>query len=486
MTQLLVSRLFNSASREATSEKQFIISSWLFIRAIALIYLAAFSSIAIQIVGLVGNDGILPIQYYLQNAEGALGRLAWLRFPTLFWIDSSDQALLFASYAGMVFSVLLLIGKLQLLSSICLFVLYLSIFHAGQTFLSFQWDYLLLEAGFLSIFLTQGNNRLIIFLFHWLLFRLRFLSGFSKIDDPSWMNLSTLNYYFETQPLPHVGAWYFHQLPDWLLRTGTGFTLFVELIVPFFIFLPRRFRLFAAFSTIILQLLIIASSNHNWINLLTIALCLFLLDDRFMASVTPRRFAETVTGAVKQHNIRLKVVSVFVAAIIIMTSIAIAMQVFTNVKTPSAFSWVRAYGLGNAYHVFPTMQTQRYEFIIEGSHDGRFWQPYEFKFKPNNPHHIPPFIMPHQPRLDWMIWFIPPQPPDMKFWFDRFIDGLRRNEPSITGLLKRNPFETHAPRYIRILTFRYHFTTVEEREQTGAYWQAEFLGEFPFVPPRRP
>ncbi len=486
MTQQLGKKLLQSKISGSYADTRFLISSWLFIRIIALIYFAAFSSMAVQVIGLVGNQGILPLNLFLQNAESALGSTAWFHIPTLFWLNSSDTALLTACYAGIGFSVLLLIGKFQLVSSICLFALYLSLFIAGQLFLNFQWDYLLLEAGFLTIFLTQGNNRIIIFLFHWLLFRLRFLSGLSKTSDPSWMNLSTLNYYFETQPLPHAGAWYFHQLPEWLLRTGTGFTLFVELVVPFFIFLPRKFRLFAALSTIFLQLLIIASSNHNWINLLTIALCLFLLDDRFMSSIMPHFFSKTVPGKHREHKPALKVITAFLAVIIVSTSLAMTLQVFGRGKVPEVFIWARAYGLGNAYHVFPTMQTHRYEFVIEGSHDGITWKPYEFKYKPNTVEHIPPFIVPHQPRLDWMIWFIPAKPPKMQIWFDSFIAGLKRNEPSITGLLKTNPFESRAPRFIRILTFRYNFTDSEERKRTGAYWKAEFIGEFPFVPPRRP
>jgi hypothetical protein len=431
----------------------------------------------------------LPAQAFLEHVSAQLGDIAWLRKPTIFWLDASNVALVFTCYAGMFFSVLLLLGKLPIISSIILFILYLSLFHVGQVFLSFQWDFLLLEAGFLTILLIWNGNRIVIFLFHWLLFRLRFLSGVSKLEDPSWLNLTTLNYYFETQPLPHLGAWYFHQLPDWLLKTGTGFTLFVELLVPFFIFLPRRFRLFAAFVTIFLQLLIIASSNHNWINLLTIALCLFLLDDRFMQSLRGliTENIVTVKNSAAIKNRWAELVSGFMAVIIIITSVAITARVMMNVNVPEAFHWIRAWGLGNAYHVFPTMQTERYEFSVEGSYDGKEWKKYLFKYKPNHPGEVPPFIIPHQPRLDWMIWFIPPQVPDMKFWFDSFIYGLVRNEPDITGLLKYNPFAgQQAPRYVRVLTYRYKFTNVEEREKTGDFWKTEYLGEFPFVPPRRP
>lgn len=466
--------------------QQYLLSSWLFVRVIALIYFAAFISLSVQITGLVGSDGILPVQAFLDNVKNNWGWLAWVRLPTLFWVDASDPVLQLACFTGAFFAVLLFLGRLQLLSSIALFVLYLSVFRAGQLFLNFQWDYLLLEAGFLTILLVQGNHKVVIFLFHLLLFRLRFLSGFSKLSDPSWSGLTTLTHYFETQPLPHIGAWYFHQLPEWLLRIGTGFTLFVELLVPLFIFLPRPFRLFAAFSTILLQLMIIASSNHNWINLLTIALCLFLLDDRLMAGFTPKVMAERVRTLKEKYKGPPKRLVYAVLVIIASTSIATTAQVFVSMKIPAAFNWIRGYGIGNAYHVFPSMQTERYEFQIEGSYDGEHWQAYEFKYKPDNEQDIPAFIVPHQPRLDWMVWFVPTKNHSQKYWFERFLWGLKNNQQSITALLDKNPFVDKAPAYLRVQTYRYRFNSADEFDRTGNYWQSEYLGTFPFVPPRIP
>lgn len=470
---------------EATA-KQFHISSWLFVRLLALIYLVAFLSLSVQITGLVGDQGILPLGQYLETVQQSLGNTAWFRLPTLFWIDHSDTSLLMACYAGVLFSALLFIGKYQLISSIGLFILYLSVWKAGQLFLNFQWDYLLLEAGFITIFLVQGHNRVSIFLFHWLLFRLRFLSGLSKTDDASWTNLTTLNYYFETQPLPHLGSWYFHQLPDWLLRTGTGFTLFVELVVPFFIFLPRPWRLFAAFSTILLQLLIIASSNHNWVNLLTIILCLFLLDDRLMSSLVPSFVKGRGMNRQQGRSRVSRGITAFFAAVILSTSVATIAHMLTGAGLPEPFRWVRGYGLGNVYHIFPTMQIERYEFQIEGSHDGRIWRQYIFKYKPNNLSDMPAFIVPHQPRLDWMIWFVPSKQPDQRYWFERFLWGLKTNEAVITDLLEHNPFSDRPPGFIRVLTYRYRFTNTDEFAETGEYWKADYLGLFPFVPARRP
>ena len=478
------------ASFVLRSDERYHQTSIFFLRCLALIYLAAFISAALEITGLVGEAGILPVGDYLDRLQQRFGGVAWVRFPTLFWLDHSDASLLVASYVGCLFAFLLLFGYWPLLSTVALFVLYLSLFRAGQLFFNFQWDYLLLETGFLSIFLTAGPNRLLVFLFHWLLFRLRFLSGLSKIisDDPAWSSLNTLRYYFETQPLPHMGSWYAHQLPDWLLKTGTGFTLFVELIVPFFIFLPRPFRLFAAVATILIQLLIILTSNHNFINLLTIALCLFLLDDRALQRILPRWLLGRQRVAGRQL---LRDMTLPVAALVLLASSTLnAYQFVADHRDPGAWNapqeWVRAWGLGNVYHVFPTMQTERQELVIEGSQDGRHWQAYGFRYKPNAADERPAFIVPLHPRLDWMIWFIPPQNPFMRSWLTAFLWRLHTNSASVTALLKHNPFPEQGPRYLRVLAYRYRFTTPAERDRTGNIWVTEYLGEFPNVPPRVP
>jgi len=468
--------------------------SWLFLKALAIIYLGAFLSLAVQIDGLVGQNGIIPFDERLAHVYSIYGELAWLRLPTIFWIDSSDTILIGAAYAGCVFAVLLFLGLFQRTSLIALFVLYLSLFHAGQTFINFQWDYLLLESGFLAIFLVGGPNRLIVFLFHWLLFRLRFLSGFSKLqsEDPAWSGFETLKYYFETQPLPHVGSWYAHQLPEWVLRSGTATVLFAELVVPFFIFLPRPFRLFAAAITILIQLAIIATSNHNFINLLTIVLCLFLLDDRIGRSQNKNDLPSIQSAGLNRSWFQpvLRGITLAAAALVLFTSISMMSMMLMNRHLPdsmmTAMHWLRAYGVGNIYHVFPAMQTERQELIVQGSHDGHEWQTYVFKYKPTYTNQAPAFIVPHQPRLDWMMWFVPTQNPVLLPWFDRFIEQLYRNEPTVTALLAENPFTEQAPRYIRILSYRYRFSTQEERAHDGHWWKAEYLGQFPDVRPRIP
>jgi hypothetical protein len=414
----------------------------------------------------------------------------------VFWFNSSDLALHAVTILGCVVSLLLFFGYRTRISLIILFILYLSLLHAGQIFLLFQWDTLLLEAGFLAIFLTGGPSHLLLFLFHWLLFRLRFMSGVSKLasGDPSWANLTTLNYYFETQPLPHAGAWYFQQLPEWLLHGGVLLVFFTELVVPFFIFLPRRFRLFAAATTICMQLLIIATSNHNWINLLTIVLCLFLLDDDIMRRIVPaplHRFIslQNSTTAKSAQRWRQYALPVF-AVLILLSSITAFSAMVSSIRYPEALArtmfLVRSWGIGNIFHVFPTMQTERQELQIEGSNDGIEWKSYSFKYKPGALDKRPEFIVPHQPRLDWMIWFVPPRNPDMLYWFEGFLARLHEGSADVLDLLEYNPFPDKPPAYLRVQAFQYHFTTMAEREQTGNWWKREYLGEFPFVRPRMP
>jgi hypothetical protein len=470
------------------------LTGWLFLRLLALIYFSAFLSLAGQITGLVGPQGILPFDLWLAEVAMNLERPArWFWLPSLFWLTGASDAMLQGvAYLGALLSLVLLFGQWERVVLIILFLLYLSLYHAGQVFTNFQWDTLLLESGFLAIFLVGGPSRLLILLFDWLLFRLRFMSGFFKLysGDPSWSGFTALNHYFETQPLPHIGAWYAHQLPDWLLKGGVALTLISELVVPFFIFLPRPFRFAAAAITLLVQLLIIASSNHNFINLLTIALCLFLLDDRVVGRILPqtlyRRINHRYGGnrAAKALLLSLSALLIVPASLIGFGSRVIPQSLPEPML--AIYHTVRRFGVGNIYHVFPTMQTERQELVIQGSVDGEQWISYEFRYKPGGPAHPPRFNVPHQPRLDWLIWFVPTQQPMQIYWFGEFMRRLQQGSREVTGLLALNPFPKQPPRYLRVLVYRYAFTDSETRQMRGAWWHITYLGEFPRVTPRRP
>jgi predicted DCC family thiol-disulfide oxidoreductase YuxK len=455
--------------------------SWLFLRLLGLIYLAAFVSFGVQALGLIGSQGILPLADELQTMTTQDGTRAWWLYPNVFWLNDSDTAIRIVCGIGVASALLLTLNILTRVMLPLLFVLYLSLVYAGQVFMSFQWDFLLLETGFLAIFLPSGSA-IVIWLMHWLLFRLRFLSGAYKLlsGDESWSGFTALQHYFETQPLPHAGAWFAHQLPDALLRAGVGFTFFVELVVPFLVFLPRNPRMFAAWVTILMQVLILLTSNHNFFNLLTILLCLLLFDDRALRGLRlprlqlrPGRLA-TLTASV-------------LAALIVSSTLSMMWSIFTRDPLPAFNETVTRmlvqWHVVNNYHVFPNMTTKRPEIIIEGSDNGRDWKAYGFRYKPGDPSRRPPFNVPHQPRLDWMMWFAAIGRPNTRttYWLPDFMARLLEGSPPVLDLLAYNPFPDRPPKWVRARLENYRFTTPAERASTGDWWVREPLGIY--LPP---
>lgn len=483
--------MFSFSDLSSQGENSYYLVSALFLRLLAAIYFIAFYTLTFQITGLAGEDGILPLSPWLDYLLNEEGWAAFLNFPMLFWFNQSNLFLQATAWSGCVFSILLFLNLWPRINLVLLFIAYLSLVQAGQTFMNFQWDGLLLEAGFLAIFL-RPDSRVMIFLFRWLLFRLRFMSGISKLvtGDPAWLGMTALLYYFETQPLPHVGAWYFHNLPAGLLIAATVIVLIIEILVPFMMFLTRRYRFIAAWITLGLQVLILLSSNHNWFNFLSMALCLFLFDDKALRRVIPVWLDDwLISGWQKGLRSPRPVwasqgVSVMAIVIVIAGVLSIyRLAIYPNLGRPidQGLDLLQQWRIVNSYHVFPTMTTRQIELKIEGSLDGVHWEPYEFRFRPNALDERPKVVLPHHPRLDWMMWFVPFHPRFLH-WFDSFLISLLDNSADVTALLKDNPFKEQAPRYVRVLAWQYQFTSPEERNANGQWWKRRYLGPFAPLP----
>ena len=323
-------------SRRVTGSPTFLLSRWLFLRLLGGVYLIAFLSLAWQIIGLIGENGILPAGEYLARVKEVYGGSAYRIFPTLAWLSASDAFLRVLCWGGAFASVLLIAGIGPAPMLVLLWVSYLSLTVAGQTFLQFQWDSLLLEAGLLACFYAplQWMPRLAAqrppspvmrWLIWWLLFRLTFLSGITKVvsGDETWANRTALTYHYETQPIPVWTSWYVHHLPEWLHTLSVGGMFFTELLVPLLIFAPPRrrgIRLSAGALLVILQLLIAATGNYGFFNLLTVVLCLTLLDDQVLKRVLPRRITAQADAAREHpHDPRVWRVAVHIIAVIIVT-----------------------------------------------------------------------------------------------------------------------------------------------------------------------
>jgi predicted DCC family thiol-disulfide oxidoreductase YuxK len=462
-----------------------------FIRSVGAIYLVAFLSLWLQVDGLMGEQGISPVGQYLQLAREHLGASAPLLLPTLCWINSSDAFLHFLCGVGAVISVLLMAGLAPVLSLVLLFALYLSLTIAGQTFLSFQWDILLLETGFLAIFFAPLRWRMSaageapfsragFFLLKLLLFKLMLMSGVVKLTsgDDSWWDLSALDYHYWTQPLPTVLGWWADQHPEWFKKFSVAFCLFVEIVVPFFIWAPRRLRHIAAGLLIFLQLAIAATGNYCFFNLLTIALGLLLIDDAFWCKDRQSPDCRSNRASSFQYWAAI--------AVLIVTLPLNAMLILSAFRTQVAWprpivalqSYTEPFRIVNGYGLFRVMTKSRPEIIVEGSADGLEWLPYEFEWKPGALDKAPQWAAPHQPRLDWQMWFAALGNYRRNPWFVSFLERLLRNQPEVTGLLARNPFPSEPPRYVRARLYEYHFTNWSEHRATGAWWKREERGEY--------
>lgn len=454
--------------------------SFLFLRLLGLVYLAAFVSFAVQAQGLIGSHGIQPLAEFTRNVAERFGPERYFLVPMLFWINDSDAAIRAVCVVGAGLSLLLVGNVLPRLCLSLLFALYLSLFYAGQIFMSYQWDLFLLEMGFAALllsFVTMPG----IFLLRWLMFRFMFMSGVVKLLslDPSWWNLSALEYHFLTQPLPTPLAWYAAQLPAGLLKFATGAMFFIELVLPFFVLAPRRLRFVAAFAFLLLQVCILINGNYNWFNLQTMLLCLPLFDDAALRKVLPQRLADLEPKPLTpQTPVRIAVNAL--AVLIVFCSLVRMDLRFGG--DPPAFArtidgWVGPFQIVSGYGLFSIMTTKRTEIVIEGSPDGVTWQEYEFRYKPGDAMRAPPWNIPHQPRLDWQMWFAALDNPQRLRWFWRFLERLLENEPTVTALLERNPFADKPPLYVRAQFYDYTFAN-SEAKAAGQWWNRQLLGQY--------
>jgi predicted DCC family thiol-disulfide oxidoreductase YuxK len=453
------------------------IASWLFLRTLGAIYLIAFASFAVQASGLIGSHGISPVAEYLHALREYYGAVYW-QVPTVFWFNAGDRMIKAVGIGGICLSVLLLLGVRWRILRVALFVLYLSLVTAGQEFMGYQWDALLLEAGFLAILL--GSSPVDAWLYRWLLFRLMFLSGVVKLasGDPSWRHFTALPVHYETQPLPTPLAWYMYQWPEWFQRSSVGVVFFVELLVPFLIFAPRRVRLFAARAIIILQILILLTGNYAFFNVLTMAFCLFLVDDAFFRRrVPPKMMSATIDERSRPWS--RAVCGAFASSALFVGGFQVARPFGLHWSVAdAAIRLVSPFEIINSYGLFAVMTTTRPEIVIEGSNDGVTWLAYGFKYKPGELTGRPAWVAPHQPRLDWQMWFAALGDYQSDPWIVRFMGRLLQGSPEVLGLLESNPFPDGPPHYIRAQLYQYSFTSPAERKSTGAWWKRELKGVY--------
>ncbi len=461
-----------------------------FLRAIGFIYAVAFLILILQLKSLIGEQGLLPASAYIErlvNHHGGVSA-AFAKVPTFFYWAHSDIQLLGFAWLGLGLSLAVMLGVENALAMFFLWAIYMSFVHVGQTWYSFGWEILLLETGFLCIFLCPLRSWrpyaseppiVVIWMTRWCLFRLMFGAGLIKLrGDDCWTELTCLSYHYETQPNPHPLSWLFHQAPLWFHKLSLLFNHFVELVVPFGLFGPRRLRRLAAVITIGFQATIILSGNLSFLNWLAIALCIPCLDDDFL-----ERFIPTGIRAAQKHRVpaphsplQRLVLGALVLLVMLLSLGPIANMLSRRAKMNASFDPLN---LVNTYGAFGSVTRVRDEVILQGTSDSNItsatvWQELEFHCKPGNIMRRPCLITPYHYRIDWQMWFAGFGGLEAQPWLAHLMYKWLQGAPLIEDLVETNPFQGGAPKFVRAARYRYHFTSFGE----AGWWTREPMGSY--------
>jgi hypothetical protein len=476
----------------ASGQATYRLTRFVFLRFLGLIYTVAFAVACNQLVPLVGHHGLLPADQFLPRVKETLGGEAVMRLPTLFWFGASDAALSAVSYAGFALSLLVLGGFANAIILFLLWLLYLSIVQAGQLFWGYGWESLLLETGFLAVLLAppldprpfpaeESPPRVVVWLLWWLVFRLMLGAGLIKLrGDECWTQLTCLVTHYETQPLPNPLSRYLHQLPLFVQKGSVLFNHYAELVAPFLLFCPRRFRQWGALSIVAFQVLLIVSGNLSWLNWLTITIALACFDDRAWLRVCPARWRTKLEPLAAQHPLskaRRRTVTTYAVIVGVLSLNPVLNMVSPSQRMNSSFDPLY---LVNTYGAFGSVGRERYEIILEGTNDDDLeiarWQAYEFRCKPGRVDRPPCVVAPYQYRIDWQMWFAAMSDYRHDPWVAHLIYKLLLGQPSTLSLLASNPFPARPPKYIRADLYRYEFTNLGEA--SAQYWKRTRAGVF--------
>lgn len=483
------------------------IARWLFLRALGAIYFSAFFSLLFQIRGLIGPRGILPAGLYLQAVAHAFG--PWQRVwyaPTVLWLSSQSATLDALCWAGMITSTLLFLNLWPRgMLGIC-FICFLSFISAAQDFSSYQSDGMLLEAGFISLFLAPPGwrpslgmehrvSRATYFLLQWEWFRIYFESGMAKIlsGDLEWRNFTAMDEYYQNGPLPTWIGWYMQHLPHWFHAATAYATLVLELGVVWMFLLPRRWRIVCFFIVTPWEIGVILTANYTFLNYLVLSLGVLLLDDHFLHRFVPAKWTsaeanlislETPSRDVKVPHIKIrrvwKTTGLTVSAVMLSWIFyATTAEMLGNYRLPTfPIDALEPFRVANRYGLFAVMTRGRYEIEFQGSDDGETWKAYHFRYKPQELNQRPRIYAPYQPRFDWNLWFA-----SLGSWREypivtNTVARLLSNDKDVLELFAENPFPRAPPSEIRTLLWQYWFTSIDEKQKTGMWWRRQLDGRY--------
>ena len=485
----------NEPQADAKRPCTWYLTRWLLLRFLGFVYAVAFLIAALQIVPLIGRNGLTPAQPYMALVADHFGSrvAAELNLPSLFWYGLSDQLLVGVAWAGFALSLLVVAGYANAIVMAVLWATYMSYVHIGQIWYSYGWEIQILETGFLAIFLCPALDPrpfsrrpppiLVLWLYRWLGFRIMLGAGLIKLrGDPCWRELTCLYYHYQTQPLPNPFSRVLQFAPHWFSKFEVLWNFFIELVAPWFSFWPRIGRNIAGVLLISFQFILIGSGNLAFLNWLTIVPFIACFDDGFLKYILPEAIVRQAEGAAAEPrpNIGYWISSGCVTLLVATLSVTPVLNLFSNSQVMNGS--FDPLNLVNTYGAFGSVGDERREIIFEGTQDDLItdqtqWKEYEFPYKPGDPMRMPPIITPYYGRLDWQIWFAAMASPQEYPWTLNFVWKLLHNDPGTLSLLANNPFPDAPPHYVRARLYKYEFAPLGEK----GWWRRTPLDDW--LPP---
>jgi len=428
--------LLNSFSNFFLKKYDVTTSFYIYLKAIALIFFISIFSILYQF-----NDlSVLENSTTAYNASIYFNVFKWVPLSfakPLLWIGLSTSITLFF---------LILPFWMILINAI----VYSSITLYFPTFLSFQWDTLLIETLLVTLLFISPKIIKIQKKDPWLIpyaqllpvillvIRLFFHSGVVKLisNDPLWLSQNALNIHFYSQPFPHLLSYYTHRFVVFnnLSIVLTQLMFIIELIVPFGL-LSNTYRKISASILILFQITIIFTGNYGYFNFLTIALlCIPLLikeTEKLVLPIEKIQFPKTI----KQSMItNASLMAVF--SIIIINGITIIHYPRSNVLMfESVFENLMVF---NKFGLFARMTHNQTKFTINVSNNGVDWENIKLKYFDSSGYPTLRFIQPYHPRIRWQLWFKFINHQQYPTWYIKFIEAISKNSHNFPSILKNN------------------------------------------------
>ncbi|HYS52797.1 MAG TPA: lipase maturation factor family protein [Thermoanaerobaculia bacterium] len=467
------------------NKPSFLIGRWIWLRALGGIFFSVFYSLYFQIHGLIGPNGLLPAEAFLEAVRHAIGWKRYWLIPSLLWIHAGDRALDVLVWTGFAASLAIIVNLWPRVSIAVAGICFLSFIAVAQDFASYQSDGMLLEAALLSIFLAPRGlrpglaadrppSKASLFLLRWEWFRIYFESGVVKIlsGEPQWRDLTAMDKYYENGPLPTWIGWYVQHWPHAFHAGSAAFTLIAELLIAWLAFFPKWSKRIAFILTTPLQIGIILTANYAFLNYLVLFLGFLLVDDEWFRGLEVARSRGSDSETAQPRDLATWPAAVVLPIIFVTTVASFFLPYFPTVVM------LEPYRVANSYGLFAIMTRARYEIEFQGTADGKTWIAYPFPYKPQDVRKPPGIYAPYQPRFEWNLWFASLGTWVANRWVLNTEVRLLQNQPAVLQLFAGNPFASKPPQAVRAMQWQYWFTSVEERNKTGAWWRRELIGQY--------